>query len=238
MAASRTPAKPCPQRAQDALHDALLRYALLQHRSQVAQPQAYLRRVGHSTLADLQRRDQHYVFEAAPDEQRLPTAPDTANLAPLHQRLAQASRHAAADIDTLLARLGMAELGMRYLDELSGGQKQLVGLAQALIRQPDVLLLDEPLSALDLNHQCHVMQLVAEETRRRRMVTLVVLHDLNIALHHCHRALLLKDGAVLACGQPATVITPATLASVYGVQSRVEACSRGRLNVLIDGVIA
>ena len=81
--------------------------------------------------------------------------------------LGLASRHAAADIDTLLARLGIAELGMRYLDELSGGQKQLVGLAQALIRQPDVLLLDEPLSALDLNHQCHVMQLVAEETRRR-----------------------------------------------------------------------
>lgn len=152
--------------------------------------------------------------------------------------LGLASRHAAADIDTLLARLGIAELGMRYLDELSGGQKQLVGLAQALIRQPDVLLLDEPLSALDLNHQCHVMQLVAEETRRRRMVTLVVLHDLNIALHHCHRALLLKHGAVLACGQPANVITPATLASVYGVQSRVEACSRGRLNVLIDGVLA
>jgi len=65
-----------------------------------------------------------------------------------------------------------------------------------------------------------------------------VLHDLNIALHHCHRALLLKHGTVLACGQPADVITPATLASVYGVQSRVEACSRGRLNILIDGVLA
>lgn len=78
----------CPQRAQDALHDALLRYALLQHRSQVAEPQAYLRRVAQSVLSDQLRRDQRYVFEAAPDEQRLPTAPDTADLAALRQRLA------------------------------------------------------------------------------------------------------------------------------------------------------
>ncbi|WP_144370602.1 RNA polymerase sigma factor [Vogesella urethralis] len=78
----------CPQRAKDVLHDALLRYALLQHRSQVTEPQAYLRRVAQSVLSDQLRRDQHYVFEAEPDEQRLPAAPDTADLAALRQRLA------------------------------------------------------------------------------------------------------------------------------------------------------
>ncbi len=70
---------------------------------------------------------------------------------------------------------------MSYLDQLSGGQKQLVGLAQSLIRQPRLLLLDEPLSALDLNYQFHVMDLVRRETRRRNIVTLVVVHDINIA---------------------------------------------------------
>ena len=148
------------------------------------------------------------------------------------------NRQSASGVDQLLARLGIADLAMRYLDELSGGQKQLVGLAQALIREPDLLLLDEPLSALDLHHQFHAMQLIAEETRRRQMVTLVVVHDLNIALHHSQRALLLKDGKVLACGQPCAVITPATLAQVYQVKSRVEPCSQGRLNVLIDGVLS
>lgn len=77
----------CPQRAKDVLHDALLRYALLQQRSQVAEPQAYLRRVAQSVLCDQLRRDQHYVFEAEPDEQQLPAAPDTADLAALLQQV-------------------------------------------------------------------------------------------------------------------------------------------------------
>ncbi len=71
----------------------------------------------------------------------------------------------------LLRQLGIAHLAMSYLDQLSGGQKQLVGLAQSLIRQPRLLLLDEPLSALDLNYQFHVMDLVRRETRRRNIVT-------------------------------------------------------------------
>lgn len=83
---------------------------------------------------------------------------------------------------------------MNYLDSLSGGQKQLVGLAQSLIRRPELLLLDEPLSALDLNYQFHVMDVVSRETRRRNMVTLVVLHDINIALRHAARVIMLKEG--------------------------------------------
>ena len=138
----------------------------------------------------------------------------------------------------LLQRLGIGHLAMRHLDELSGGQAQLSGLAQALIRQPRVLLLDEPLSALDLNHQFHVMSLIGEETRRHRMVTLVVLHDLSLALRHADRVLVLKDGALLADGPPHAAITPELLARVYGVQARVETCSRGTPQVIVDGLIA
>jgi len=143
---------------------------------------------------------------------------------------------AVQEAAVLLQRLGIDHLAMRHLDELSGGQAQLAGLAQALIRQPQVLLLDEPLSALDLNHQFHVMSLVREETARHRMVTLVVLHDLGIALRHADRVLVLRDGQRMADGPPAEAIDPALLARVYGVQARVERCSRGLPQVIVDGL--
>lgn len=77
----------CPQRAKDALHDALLRYALVQHQQQPDQPQAYLRRMAQNALVDQLRRDRHYDFGVTPDENALPLVPDTAELAALRQRL-------------------------------------------------------------------------------------------------------------------------------------------------------
>lgn len=136
----------------------------------------------------------------------------------------------------LLDRLGIGGLAMHYLDQLSGGQKQLVGLAQALIRQPRLLLLDEPLSALDLNYQFHVMDLLRQVTRDQSLITLIVLHDLNMALRHSDHALLIQNGTLLAQGRPEDVITTDTLAQAYGVQGRIEPCSRGTLQVLIDGL--
>lgn len=136
----------------------------------------------------------------------------------------------------LLERLSIAHLAMHYLDELSGGQKQLVGLAQALIRQPRLLLLDEPLSALDLNYQYHVMQLLKEQTERNQMISVIVLHDLNIALQHSHQCILLNQGKVLAQGSVKHVITPPHLAQAYGVLTRVEACSHQQPHVFIDGL--
>lgn len=156
-------------------------------------------------------------------------------------RRASGSTSQADDIaqaQSLLARLGIEALAMRFLDELSGGQKQLVGLAQALIRQPRLLLLDEPLSALDLNFQFHVMEVIRQETVQRQMVTLIVLHDINISLRHTDHVLMLKDGRLLADGPPGAVISPQALAQVYGVRGRVERCSLGYPQVLIDGLVA
>lgn len=92
------------------------------------------------------------------------------------QRASVGRTHRAdeAAVMALLARLWIAHLALQYLDNLSGEQKQLVGLAQSLIRQPALLLLDEPLSALDLNYQYHVMSLIGSETRRSNIVTLMV----------------------------------------------------------------
>ena len=141
-----------------------------------------------------------------------------------------------AEAYAILEKLGVAHLAMHYLDQLSGGQKQLIGLAQSLIRQPELLLLDEPLSALDLNYQFHVMDIVARETRLRNIVTVVVIHDINIALRHSQYALMLKDGALVASGEPGAVVSPQNLATVYGVRGRVERCSQGLPHVVVDGL--
>ncbi|MGL9750527.1 MAG: ABC transporter ATP-binding protein [Symbiopectobacterium sp.] len=147
------------------------------------------------------------------------------------------SREKENEVLTLLGQLGIEHLAMNYLDQLSGGQKQLVGLAQSLIRQPSLLLLDEPLSALDLNYQFHVMDLVRKETRKRNIVTLVVVHDINIALRHGDHVLMLKNGELIADGAPAEVISADSLAQVYGVRGRIERCSQGIPQVMIDGLV-
>lgn len=148
-------------------------------------------------------------------------------------RSAQVGPEAA---QALLARLGIGALSLRYLDELSGGQRQLAGLALALIRRPRVLLLDEPLSALDPRHQFQIMDLLRRETAVQGLITAIVVHDVNVALRHADRVIMLRDGAVAADGPPAEAIAPATLAAVYGVRGRVERCSRGLPYAIIDGV--
>jgi iron complex transport system ATP-binding protein len=136
----------------------------------------------------------------------------------------------------LLSRLGIGHLALSYLDELSGGQRQLTGLALALIREPRVLLLDEPLSALDLRHQFEVIALLKLETRARGLITMMAVHDLNVALRHAEHAMLLRDGALVTEGAPADVIRPDTLADVYGVRGRIVRGEGGLLHVLIDGL--
>lgn len=142
-----------------------------------------------------------------------------------------------AQILAILEQLGITHLALQYLDQLSGGQRQLVGLAQSLIRRPELLLLDEPLSALDLNYQFHVMDCASGYPGANR-VTIVVAHDINIALRHGDHVLMLKDGRLVASGAPETVITAERLAEVYRVRGRVERCSQGKLQVVLDGVIA
>lgn len=137
----------------------------------------------------------------------------------------------------VLESLGIADLALRYLDELSGGQRQLVGLAQALVRRPELLLLDEPLSALDLRYQFAVMEAVRRETQSRGIVTLLVVHDLNIALQRADDVVYMRDGRLVGQGEVMGVTTPEILAEVYGVQTRLEVCPRGLPHVLVDGVV-
>lgn len=140
-------------------------------------------------------------------------------------------------VNLLLARLDITHLAQKFLNKLSGGQRQLVGLAQALVRRPKLLLLDEPLSALDLNYQFHVMALLRHETQTQGLITIVVLHDLNTALNHTDHTLLLHKGEIVAQGHPANVITAEHLATVYGVHGSLVPSHEGRFHVHVSGLV-
>ncbi|MBI2242084.1 MAG: ABC transporter ATP-binding protein [Magnetospirillum gryphiswaldense] len=145
---------------------------------------------------------------------------------------------AQAAIQGIFDRLGIAELALRRMGQLSGGQRQMVGLAQVLVRQPRLLLLDEPTSALDLRWQLAVLESVAGQVHRDGAIALIAIHDINLAARFCHRLLVLGQGAVLAQGPPAQALTPDLLNHAYGIDGRVEACSQGFPLVLADRAAA
>lgn len=141
-------------------------------------------------------------------------------------------RAAGEDVDLVertLVTLGIDDLSDRLVFELSGGQQQLVALAQALVRNPDVLLLDEPTSALDLRRQLEVMHVVQDITRERNLVTIVALHDLNLASRFADRFILLSRGCVAVDGDPHTVLSSTATEDAYGVGIRIERTSKGEL---------
>ncbi|CAO3383011.1 ABC transporter ATP-binding protein [Azospirillum argentinense] len=144
---------------------------------------------------------------------------------------------AHAEADAVLQRLEIGHLAFSVLDELSGGQRQLVSLAQAIVRRPKILLLDEPTSALDPRHQIDVMEAVRETATAEGTIVLAVLHDLNLALRWADRIVLLSGGALVSAGRPEEAVTPATLAATYRIAARVERCSQGRPHILFDGKI-
>lgn len=137
-------------------------------------------------------------------------------------------------IEAVFQRLGIAGLALRRLSEMSGGQRQMVGLAQVLVRNTGLLLLDEPTSALDLHWQLNVLNTVRDLTRREGAIALVASHDLNLALRFCDQVLVLAPGGEAHLGNANEVLTPDLLARTYGIEGRIERCSRGHPIVLAD----
>ncbi|KUF13432.1 MULTISPECIES: ABC transporter ATP-binding protein [Streptomyces] len=116
---------------------------------------------------------------------------------------------------------GVAELADRYVDELSGGQRQRVWIAMALAQQTPLLLLDEPTTFLDIQHQIDVLDLCADLHEEQGRTLVAVLHDLNHAARYATHLIALRDGKVLAEGPPMEIVTAELVAEAFGIKCRI-----------------
>ena len=116
---------------------------------------------------------------------------------------------------------GVAELADRFVDELSGGQRQRVWIAMALAQQTPLLLLDEPTTYLDIQHQIDVLDLCAELHEDQGRTLVAVLHDLNHAARYATHLIAVRGGEVVAEGPPAEVVTAELVERVFGLRCQV-----------------
>ncbi len=116
-----------------------------------------------------------------------------------------------------IALTDIASFAGRLVDTLSGGERQRVWLAMLVAQDAECLLLDEPISALDIAHQLEVLELVHRLARERGLGVIVVLHDVNMAARFCDEVLALHGGRLIARGTPEALMTPAQLEAIYGL---------------------
>jgi iron complex transport system ATP-binding protein len=140
-----------------------------------------------------------------------------------------------AAVDAVLHRFGIDHLAQRQLPELSGGQRQSVSIAQTLVTQPKLVLMDEPTSALDLYRQYEVLEALRRYAEETGAVVILALHDLNQVMRACTTTLALAEWRILAAGPTLEVLTPTLIRRLYGINSRVERCSRGCAMMIVDG---
>ncbi|OEC86382.1 MULTISPECIES: ABC transporter ATP-binding protein [Methanobacterium] len=123
--------------------------------------------------------------------------------------------------EKILKVMNLEEYALRYINELSGGELQKVVIARALVQEPQILLLDEPTSDLDLKNQLEVMRIIREVSDTHNIASIVVMHDINLALRYSDKFIILKEGQVFTTGGK-EVITSEIIKETYGVDVHVK----------------
>ena len=132
-------------------------------------------------------------------------------------------------IDEAIDFLSLQALRHAYLDELSGGQRQMAFLAMTIAQQTDYLLLDEPLNNLDIKHAVQIMWALRRLCDEHARTVILVVHDINFAASYCDHIVAMKEGAVYCAGSVDEVITESRLGELYGLDFEITHSPRGRL---------
>lgn len=122
-------------------------------------------------------------------------------------------------VSQVLYVLGLKEFTLRDLNELSGGEQQKVLIARAIVQEPQIMLLDEPTSNLDLKYQLEVLEIVKNLVKEKAISVIMAMHDLNLASRYSDKLVMLKNGKIFSTGAPKQVITADNIKSVYEVEA-------------------
>ena len=140
-------------------------------------------------------------------------------------------------VEKYMKLLNISQFADRKISELSGGQRQLVFIAQTLIKRPKILILDEPTSALDMNKQFTLMEFVQEITRKEGYTTLITVHHLDIAAQYSDQVIVLNDGKVYQSGKPEKVFSKRMLREVYKIDSEIYFDKKNQPHIVALGSI-
>jgi len=121
-------------------------------------------------------------------------------------------------VDEAIVETGIEQFSDRLVENLSGGERQRAFLALALAQAPQVLLLDEPTTYLDIHYQLQLLELLKQLNQQQKLSIVTVLHEVNLAARYSDRIAMLKQGSLWDIGTPAGVLTPENLAQVFGVE--------------------
>ncbi|QCD44292.1 ABC transporter ATP-binding protein [Campylobacter mucosalis] len=138
---------------------------------------------------------------------------------------------------SIMDELGILHLASKDVTKLSGGQRQMVMFASVLIKSPKIILLDEPVSALDMHHSCILLDYVKKFTKERDLTTIMILHDLSLASQFCDELILLNKAEIKAQGAPKEVLTKDIIKELYRVKADIFYCSDGQPVVIAKQAI-
>lgn len=178
--------------------------------------------LGETSVSQMPRRELARRVALVPQDLHVPFPFRVGELvlmgrAPHQPLIGLESEHDVELAMAALGRLGVEHLADRDITTLSGGERQLVLFARALVQDPSVLLLDEPTAFLDLKHRVEVLREVRAFARSGR-AALVVSHDLSLAARSCDRVVLLGEGGVVAEGPPQSVLIPENLRVAFDIE--------------------
>jgi iron complex transport system ATP-binding protein len=140
---------------------------------------------------------------------------------PWHGALGRFTAQDAAAVNQAIATMNLSGHSDRFVDSLSGGERQRCWIAMLLAQNARVLLLDEPISALDMAHQIHVLSLLRQIAGDLNLAVVLVIHDINLAARYCDTLIALKQGRVWAQGRSRELMTPELLSGIFDVSMRV-----------------